>query len=86
MLREAGLLVAAAVAAAMALRLSRRRHQWHRSVGGARASGELAAAFIALLDGNLLLDLMEPNHAKRDLRRAGLRRVAELVVQAKEQS
>ena len=46
----------------------------------------MAAAFIALLDGNLLLDLMEPNRAKRDLRRAGLRRIAELVVQAKAQA
>ena len=49
-------------------------------------AAEVAAAFIALLDGNLLLDLMEPNRAKRDLRRAGLRRIAELVVQAKAQA
>ena len=48
------------------------------------ASG-VQAAFIALLDGNLLLDLMESNPAKRELRRAGLRRMAELVVQAKAQ-
>lgn len=46
-------------------------------------AAELAAAFIALLDGNLLLDLMESSPEKRELRRAGLRRVAELVVGSK---
>jgi len=54
--------------------------------GDPNEAAELAAAFIALLDGNLLLDLMEPNRAKRELRRAGLRRIAELVVQAKAQA
>ncbi len=53
--------------------------------GDPNEAAELAAAFIALLDGNLLLDLMESNPAKRELRRAGLRRMAELVVQAKAQ-
>lgn len=53
--------------------------------GDPSEAAELAAAFIALLDGNLLLDLMESNPAKRELRRAGLRRMAELVVQAKAQ-
>jgi AcrR family transcriptional regulator len=43
-------------------------------------AAELASAFIALLDGNLLLDLMESDPSKRDLRRAGLRRLAELAV------
>lgn len=43
-------------------------------------AAELAAAFIALLDGNLLLDLMEPSEQKRELRKAGLRRLAELAV------
>jgi len=41
-------------------------------------AAELSSAFIALLDGNLLLDLMESSPEKRDLRRAGLRRLAEL--------
>jgi len=54
--------------------------------GDPNEAAELAAAFIALLDGNLLLDLMEPNPTKRELRRAGLRRIAELVVQAKAQA
>ena len=48
--------------------------------GDPSEAAELAAAFIALLDGNLLLDLMEQDPAKRDLRRAGLRRLAELAV------
>ena len=43
----------------------------------------LAAAFIAILDGNLLLDLMEKSGEKRELRREGLRRLAKLVVLAK---
>ena len=48
--------------------------------GDPAEAAELAAAFIALLDGNLLLDLMESSPEKRDLRRAGLRRLAELAV------
>lgn len=51
--------------------------------GDPAEAAELAAAFIALLDGNLLLDLMEANPQKRELRRAGLRRVAALVVGAR---
>jgi AcrR family transcriptional regulator len=50
--------------------------------GDAEGAAELAAAFIALLNGNLLLDLMEQSPSKKELRRAGLRRVAELVVRA----
>lgn len=46
-------------------------------------AAELAAAFIALLDGNLLLDLLESSPAKRERRRAGLRRLAELVLKAR---
>ena len=53
--------------------------------GDPNEAAELAAAFIALLDGNLLLDLMESSPAKRELRRAGLRRMADLVVRAKAQ-
>ncbi len=48
--------------------------------GDPAEAAELAAAFIALLDGNLLLDLMEARPEKRELRRAGLRRLAELSV------
>ncbi len=51
--------------------------------GDPAEAAELAAAFIALLDGNLLLDLMESSPEKRDLRRAGLRRLAELSVAPK---
>ncbi len=49
--------------------------------GDRTEAAELASAFIALLDGNLLLDLMEPSPEKRELRRAGLRRLAELAVE-----
>lgn len=48
--------------------------------GDPAEAAELSLAFIALLDGNLLLDLMEPSAEKRELRRAGLRRLAELAV------
>jgi AcrR family transcriptional regulator len=43
-------------------------------------AAELAAAFIALLDGNLLLGLLETNPHNRELRSSGLRLVAELVL------
>jgi hypothetical protein len=49
-------------------------------LGDPDEASELAAAFLALMDGNLLLDLMDPSADKRDARRAGLRRVAELVM------
>lgn len=52
--------------------------------GDPEEAAELASAFLALLDGNLLLDLLEGNPARRELRRAGLRRVADLVTRAKE--
>jgi AcrR family transcriptional regulator len=51
--------------------------------GDPTEAAELSSAFIALLDGNLLLDLMESSPEKRDLRRAGLRRLAELATAAK---
>jgi AcrR family transcriptional regulator len=54
--------------------------------GDPQEASELAAAFIAMMDGNLLLSLMETSDEKRELRRAGLRRVAELVVRAKSRS
>jgi AcrR family transcriptional regulator len=41
---------------------------------------ELAAAFIALLDGNLLLALLETNPGNRELRSRGLRLLAEQVL------
>ena len=37
----------------------------------------LSAAVMAMLDGNLLLSLLDPDPAKHERRRAGLRRVAE---------
>jgi AcrR family transcriptional regulator len=37
----------------------------------------LSAAILAMLDGNLLLSLLDPDPAKHERRRAGLRRVAE---------
>jgi AcrR family transcriptional regulator len=48
--------------------------------GDPAEAAELAGAFLALLDGNLLLDLMEPGSARAELRRAGLRRLAELAL------
>ena len=54
--------------------------------GDPQEAAELAAAFIAMMDGNLLLSLMETSPEKRELRSAGLKRVAELVVRAKSQS
>ena len=50
----------------------------------AAASGEtseaLAAALVAMLDGNLLLALLDPNARNRELRRAGLRRLVQLAI------
>jgi AcrR family transcriptional regulator len=46
-------------------------------------ASELATAFIAMMDGNLLLGLMETSAHNRELRAAGLRRVAELVLEAR---
>ncbi|MEM7411151.1 MAG: TetR/AcrR family transcriptional regulator [Myxococcota bacterium] len=39
----------------------------------------MAAALVALLDGNLLLGMLDPTAANRDLRRAGLRHIASRV-------
>jgi AcrR family transcriptional regulator len=50
----------------------------------AAASGsdgsEVGAALVAMLDGNLLLALLDPNARNRELRRAGLRRLVQLAI------
>jgi len=50
----------------------------------AAASGsdgsEMGAALVAMLDGNLLLALLDPNARNRELRRAGLRRLVQLAI------
>jgi AcrR family transcriptional regulator len=45
-----------------------------------RAAEPLAAALAATLDGNLLLDVLESGDANREIRRKGLRRMAELAL------
>ncbi len=45
-----------------------------------RAAEPLAAALSATLDGNLLLDVLEGSDANREIRRRGLRRMAELAL------
>ena len=42
-------------------------------------SRAMAAALVALLDGNLLLGMLDPTAANRELRRAGLRHIAQRV-------
>jgi AcrR family transcriptional regulator len=44
------------------------------------AASELGAAIVALLDGNLLLGMLDPSARNREVRRAGLRRLTALVV------
>ena len=44
------------------------------------ASEALGAALAAMLDGNLLLALLDPNARNRELRRAGLRRLVQLAI------
>ena len=46
------------------------------------AAETLAAALIAALDGNLLLDVLEAGEGSREARRQGLRRMAELAIGA----
>jgi AcrR family transcriptional regulator len=48
--------------------------------GDADASGALGAALVAMLDGNLLLALLDPNARNRELRRDGLRRLTQLAL------
>lgn len=43
-------------------------------------ASELGAAVVALLDGNLLLGMLDPSARNREVRRAGLRRLTALVV------
>ena len=46
------------------------------------ASGALGAALVSMLDGNLLLAILDPNARNREPRRAGLRRLTELALGA----
>jgi AcrR family transcriptional regulator len=48
--------------------------------GEAEASEALGAALVAMLDGNLLLALLDPNARNRELRRAGLLRLVQLAI------
>jgi len=48
--------------------------------GRAGESEALGAALVAMLDGNLLLALLDPNARNRELRRAGLRRLVQLAI------
>jgi len=50
--------------------------------GESGASEALGAALVAMLDGNLLLALLDPNARNRELRRAGLRRLVQLAIGA----
>jgi AcrR family transcriptional regulator len=50
------------------------------AASGAGGSDALGAALVAMLDGNLLLALLDPNARNRELRRAGLRRLVELAI------
>jgi AcrR family transcriptional regulator len=50
--------------------------------GESEPSDALGAALVAMLDGNLLLALLDPNARNRELRRAGLRRLVELAIGA----
>jgi len=53
------------------------------AAGGAPdASDALGAALVAMLDGNLLLALLDPSARNRELRRAGLRRLVQLAIGA----
>ena len=48
--------------------------------GESEASEPLGAALVAMLDGNLLLALLDPNARNRELRRTGLRRIVQLAI------
>jgi AcrR family transcriptional regulator len=50
--------------------------------GEAEACEGLGAALVAMLDGNLLLALLDPSARNRELRSAGLRRIVQLVIGA----
>jgi AcrR family transcriptional regulator len=48
--------------------------------GEPEPSEAIGAALVAMLDGNLLLALLDPNARNRELRRAGLRRLVQLAI------
>ena len=48
--------------------------------GDAQTSDAVGAALVAMLDGNLLLALLDPNARNRELRRTGLRRLVQLAI------
>ena len=50
------------------------------AANGIDGSDAVGAALVAMLDGNLLLALLDPNARNRELRRAGLRRLVELAI------
>jgi AcrR family transcriptional regulator len=51
------------------------------AAGGGSGDGEaVGAALVAMLDGNLLLALLDPSARNRELRRAGLRRLVQLAI------
>ena len=50
------------------------------AAAGNAESEELGAALVAMLDGNLLLALLDPNARNRELRSAGLRRLVKLAI------
>src|SRR5262245_48724252 len=52
------------------------------SGGAAGQSEPLGAALVAMLDGNLLPAMLDPNARNRELRRAGLRRIVQLAIGA----
>ena len=47
-----------------------------------RRARALAACLVALLDGSLLLALLDADETKQELRREGLRAIAELILRA----
>jgi len=50
------------------------------AASGSDGSDAVGAALVAMLDGNLLLALLDPNARNRELRRAGLRRLVQLAI------
>jgi AcrR family transcriptional regulator len=50
-------------------------------LGDPRRTRALAACLVALLDGSLLLALFDPDEGKQELRREGLRAIAELILE-----
>jgi AcrR family transcriptional regulator len=51
-------------------------------VGDPNEAAELAAALVSLLHGNLLLSLIDPSAPARELRRAGVRTLGQLLLQS----